>query len=155
MNRAPAVSFPATRSRWHLRCIVVLLVSAGVVAVAFALKQPRSGWAILTIASTLLIAFFFALNSWHHSVVGQLRWDGRCWHWSGFSEPSVCDLMARMDWQSGMLVTLKSKDQPTVWLWLDAPSDAANWNRLRRAVYSGHLAFAAEEHPGQLPGDVA
>jgi len=63
--------------------------------------------------------------------------------------------MARMDWQSGMLVTLKSKDQPTVWLWLDAPSDAANWNRLRRAVYSGHLAFAAEEHPGQLPGDVA
>ncbi len=155
MNRAPAVSFSTSRSRWHLRFVVAIIVSAGLVSVAFSIKQPQSGWSIFAIANTLLIASVFSLSSWRKSAVGQLRWDGQCWYWSVFGDPSVCDLMVRLDWQSGMLVTLKGKDQPTVWLWLDAPSDVANWNSLRRAVFSRHSAFADEEHPDQLLGDGA
>jgi hypothetical protein len=61
-----------------------------------------------------------------------------------------------MDYQSGLLVTLKSDGQRTVWLWLDASSDTVNWNSLRRAVFSCvHNSSADDIQSNQRPGEIA
>jgi hypothetical protein len=134
---------------------LVLIVSAGLASVAFGLKQPQSRWEILTIACTVLAGIFFSLNAWYASPAGRLRWDGQFWRWSGFGDQTVCHLIVRIDWQSGILVTLNSQGQQRVWLWLDATSDADSWNGLRRAVFSENSNTVDEVQPRQMHGDTA
>ena len=134
MHRAPAVSFSTVRSRWHLRCIVTLFIGAVVTLVAYSQGQPQSGGQVIAVACTTLAATLVALIGWYQSTTGDLRWDGQRWHWSGFEDQAVCRLSLRMDWQSGLLVSLQREGQSLVWLWLDACADIYQWNALRRAI---------------------
>jgi hypothetical protein len=155
MNQAPAVSFPTTRSYRHLLCIVALTISAGLTASFLGHKQSLSSWELLAVTCTLLVAAAHAFRDWLQSPVGRLHWDGQCWRWSEFGEQSACDLVVRIDWQSGLLVSVKSPGQTTTWLWLDASSDGANWNRLRRAVFSRHSISANDDQIEPKHGDIA
>ena len=137
MHRAPAVSFLTARSRWHLRFVLVLATSVGLTLVGFALGQPQSQWQLLILGCAGLVSACMALIDWSRSPVGCLRWDRQHWHWSGWSDSAACGLILRMDWQSGMLVTLQREGDRSLWLWLDARSDFGQWNALRRAIFSG------------------
>ena len=136
MHRAPAVSFLTARSRWHLRFVLVLVTSTGLTLLGFALGQPQSQQQLLIIGCVWLASACLALIDWRRSPVGCLRWDRQHWHWSGWSDTAACRLILRMDWQSGMLVTLQRDGDRSLWLWLDVKSDFAQWNALRRAVFS-------------------
>ena len=155
MNQAPAVSFPTTRSRRHLQSIVALIVGAGLAAFFLGQRQSLSHWELLAVTCTLLVAAAHALRDWHQSPVGRLHWDGQCWRWSEFGEQSLCHLVVRIDWQSGLLVSVKSPGQTTTWLWLDASSDGANWNHLRRAVFSRRGISANDDQIEPKHGDIA
>ena len=145
MHRPPAVSFSAGRSRWHLRCILFLFVSAAVVFWAFAVGQPQSDWQAVAVACTLLAAALWALFGWYQSPQGTLSWNGEQWHWSGYSDQPACILSLRMDWQRSLLVSLQRRGKPTDWLWLDAGSDAVSWRAFRRAACSIQSGFPEDD----------
>jgi hypothetical protein len=145
MHPAPAVSFSANRSRWHLRCILVLFVSAAVAIGAFALGQPQSGWQVAAVACTLLSSAFVALFGWYQSPRGSLRWNGQHWHWSGYADHLVCVVSVRMDLQSSLLASLQCQGKPTDWLWFDAASDPTSWRAFRRAVFFSQSDFSEDD----------
>jgi hypothetical protein len=156
MHRAPAVSFSTARSRWHLRSIVALSISAVVATVAYSLGQAQSDWQVITVGCTVLVATFVALLDWYRSPPGCLRWNGQHWHWSGFGDQCVCGLSLRMDWQSGVLVSLQCEGQSTVWLWLDACADSNRWKALRRAMVSSQgVSMDEDVPPTRHHGEVA
>ena len=136
MHRAPAVSFSVNRSRWHLYLIVSLALLAALVAGAFVTTQPRSDVRIWLPAGVSLVSLAIALAAWHKSPAGLLHWDGRSWHWSGFSAAQGCDLSLLMDFQKVLLVSLKEAGGQPVWLWLHAGPRDPLWLALRRAVVS-------------------
>lgn len=148
MHRAPAVSFLAARSRWHLRCIVVLAASSVLALVGFGLGQPQSQWQVLAVTCVMPASALVALIAWRRSPVGGLRWDGQHWRWSGWGDAAACRLTLRMDWQNGVLVSLICEGERSVCLWLDAPADPAHWNALRRAIFSSQNL--APEEDGQV-----
>ena len=140
MHRAPAVSLSTARSRWHLRFIVALFVSEVVTLVAYSLAQPQSEVQFVAVACTVLLFPLVALIGWYQSVPGYLRWNGQHWRWSGFGDQALCGLSLRLDWQRGVLVSLRCKGQRSVWLWLDACEDTYQWNAFRRALVSSQVA---------------
>ena len=157
MHRAPAVSLSTAKSRWHLRFIVVLFVSAVVTLAAHSLAQPKFEAQVIAVACTVLFFPLVALIGWYQSVPGYLRWNGQQWHWSGFGDQGVCGLALRLDWQRGLLVTLKRKGQSSVWLWLDACEDVCQWNAFRRAIVSSQDASpdGVDEPANRQHGEVA
>jgi hypothetical protein len=157
MHRAPAVSFSTVRSRWHLRFIVALFFTAVVTLWGYWFWQSQPDGLVVAVACTLLGTALLALISWYQSAPSCLRWNGQYWHWSGFGDQSECRLSLRMDWQSGLLVSLQCESQPLVWLWLDACADIYQWNDLRRAIVSSEgVSPEGVDVPASLQhGDVA
>ncbi len=157
MHRAPAVSLSTVRSRWHLRFIVVLFVSAVVTLAAYSLSQPQSEGQVIAVACTVLFFPLLSLKDWYQSVQGYLRWNGQQWQWSGFGDLAVCELVHRLDWQRCLFVTLQCKGHPSVWLWLDACEDIYQWNAFRRAVVSSQAGSpeGVDAPASAQPGDLA
>lgn len=145
MHRAPAVSFSVAKSRWHLYLIVSLALLAALVAGAFVSTQPRSDIGIWLPVGVLLLTVAIALAAWHRSPAGLLHWDGRSWHWSGFSATQGCHLSLVMDFQKVLLVSLKEAGGQPVWLWLQADSRDPLWLSLRRAVVSSRTISGGEQ----------
>lgn len=136
MHRAPAVSFSVGRSRWHLGCVIGLSAVSLGVALVFALNQSLGDWRAAAVLGAALVAPALALRSWQQSPLGQLRWDGEHWHWSGFAATQSCHLSLLVDFQRVLLVRLSCVDQPPVWLWLEAAPGNLHWLPLRRAIVS-------------------
>jgi len=136
MHRAPAVSFSAGRSRWHLGCVGVLSVASLVTALAFVLNATNGGCRDAAVLGAALLAPLLAIRGWQKSPSGQLRWDGQQWHWSGFAERQACSLSLLVDLQRVVLVRLTGEDQPILWLWLEAAPGNIHWMPLRRAIVS-------------------
>jgi hypothetical protein len=136
MHRAPAVSFSVGRSRWHLGCVVGLSAASFGIALVFSLHQSFGDWRATAVFAAALLAPALAIRGWQKSPMGQLRWDGAHWHWSGFAATQTCHLSLLVDFQRVLLVRLSCADQPPVWLWLEATRDTMHWLPLRRAIVS-------------------
>ena len=123
-----------------MRFIVALFVSDVATLVAYSLAQPQSEVQVIVVACAVLFFSLVALMGWYQSVPGNLQWNGQHWHWSGFGDQAVCVLALRLDWQRGLLVSLRCEGQRSVWLWLDACEDIYHWNAFRRAIVSSQDA---------------
>lgn len=136
MHRAPALSFSVRRSRWHLRLIASLILLAVVFAGAFLYDQFPPDVRTFVLAGATLATGVLAFLAWQRSPQGVLRWDGRAWYWSGFSDTKACQLSLLMDFQNLVLVSLTTDANRTAWLWLEAQPGDSLWIGLRRAIVS-------------------
>lgn len=147
MHRAPAVSYPAGKSRWHLRAIV-LLWSLGCLACFLILQsQVRIEWMVLTFAC-VSVAGMLSLVAWRNTVLGILRWDGERWQWSGFVDAGQCEVDVVVDLQKVMLIRVRNASAQRTWLWLSFEAATIQWMPLRRALVSGlRLRDNPRRHP--------
>jgi hypothetical protein len=114
---------------------MLALTGLGVLLVLL-LEQPQSRIVAAVLFGLLLFVVLTALRDWHKSPTGTLQWDGAHWHWRGHADQAPCLLTLHMDWQTVVLVSLRSEDTSTVWLWLESADDALRWKALRRAIVS-------------------
>lgn len=136
MHRAPAVSYPAARSRWHLQAIIFLWALGSCASFFFIQSQARAEWMALVLMCVCATGAA-ALVAWRKAPSGILRWDGQCWNWSGFLELTPCQVELVVDLQQAMLVRVSSASARRIWLWLNAAGAAPQWIALRRAVVDG------------------
>jgi len=136
MHRAPAVSFSVGRSRWHLGCVGLLGAASLITSLVFVLNASDWGGRSEAVLVAALVASMLAVRGWQQSPLGQLRWDGQQWLWSGFTRTQACRLSLLVDLQHLVLVRLTGEDQSPVWLWLEATPGNLHWMPLRRAIVS-------------------
>ena len=136
MHRAPAVSFSVTQSRWHLRAIVAMGLSALICTISFVLAQANVDWRVLLSIVLTPMVSGIAIQGWHRSAQGTLSCDGQQWTWSGFPTPQTCQLTLLMDCQFVVLVSLVADGDKPVYLWLEAAMGNLHWRALRRAIVS-------------------
>lgn len=157
MHRAPAVNFFVKRSRWHAGLIIAMGLSALAVLAVFAQGQALLDVRVLVLAFACLATCSIALAAWNKSPQGGLFWDGQHWYWSGFGDGAVCQLFLLMDFQSVVLILIKSDGKASFYLWLEAKADDTSWRPLRRAIVSSQpLSDNLNKRPGPVSeGDLA
>ncbi len=157
MHLAPAVNYSVKRSHWQARLIVgVSLLAVSILAI-FARDQMVLDARTGVLAVVILIVSTVAFLGWKRSPQGSLRWDGQHWYWSGIAGNPVCRLRMVMDFQSLLLVAVKTESQASIVLWLEAIPGDASWKSLRRAIVSGQAAVGGKTKtvvPG-AQGDLA
>jgi hypothetical protein len=152
MRNAPSVMFPVGR------CVlfgVLLALLAGLGASALGAwwwLDARASASWLGLAGTVwwLIWVVFAVWTWRHSPVGQLRWSALgkrdpaaspgVWHWHSVSCPEGAQLQRvelMVDLQGFALLRLHNADALARWIWVEHARHPAHWNDLRRALVSG------------------
>ena len=136
MHDAPAVCYPVGRSFFH----GVLVGIAGLVGILtgmvwFAGTSPTS-WRQWLFATVLLATWSAACEVWRRGPQGSLSWDGRIWAWSVDQALVKGRVLVHIDFQAWMVLSLRTEQGVTIWLWPEKRSDALSWDPLRRAVFA-------------------
>jgi toxin CptA len=142
MHAAPSVSYPVGRGRiaawllalpWAAGCGAVLAWSwqsaapGGWRAGAFLLLAACGAW---------------AAAAWWRAPRGTLAWTGAGWRWQDArpgraqAEEEGRRPQAALDLQAALLLRWQAPGRGARWLWLERNAAPADWDALRRAVYS-------------------
>lgn len=106
---------------------------------------PLNSWQPGVLAAGLVVSMGIAWVFGRRRDVGNLQWDGEAWRWSTFSQTGDCFLHQHLDFQSLLLISLRRRGTPTVWLWLERRHMPLHWLALRRAIV--HTATASSQRP--------
>lgn len=154
MHNAPAVTYPVGRSLFYGWMVVAVGLLGSLVLLLWLAIPVAPGWRQWFLAGVLVAAVLGAGDVWRRSPRGSLRWDGRLWEWASSGTAVAGHLVVHLDFQSWMVLSLRTDRGVTVWLWPERHSDAANWDALRRAVFarSGaghHQDSSSDQHRSQ------
>ena len=140
MHAAPSVTYPVGRSRFAGGLLAALWLLALAVTLAWTLLSAAPGWRQGLGFGAVAACGLAAAALWLRSPTGVLAWEGGAWQWrqgaaaeAGRPEPAL-DFQARM-----LLRWLPAPGGPrwrTRWMWVERRAGAADWDALRRAVYS-------------------
>ncbi len=136
MHRPPAVSWDVGPARWQGRLLTALAFCAALDWTGFLVLQgwrTASFFLLLVVMASVLLAVLASRNT----QVGQLRWDGEQWHWSGADDDAVRVLTCVLDLQHMMLLHIRCEQGARHWLWIEASAQHARWRAMRRAVVAG------------------
>ena len=139
MHNAPAVTYPVGRS--HLAGAFLLGAwLAGAAAMGMWTAESAgpdwrhaAGWAMLAVVG------FSALQQWRSSISGDLTWDGSAWRW----QQQAGTVAVHLDLQRVLLLRWQG-ESGGCWLCLERNTAPAQWNALRRAVYSRAIPDALQ-----------
>jgi hypothetical protein len=151
MHNAPAVSYPAGRSRLAGVGMFVAWL-AGATGVAFWGLQVQVASSVIAAACAAAAAVGGAAwRGWLRSPVGTLAWDGESWTWSAGSKTQAGTPEVALDAQRLLLLRWSGAAGSVKWLWLERAGSPARWDDLRRAVYSraSPQALPGAQHAGE------
>jgi len=149
MHLPPAASWPVGAASAARALVLALLLLGCAMAALFCLLQPW-GPAPLVLLLSLVLSAAWAWWGLSQPPRGQLRWDGRCWHWrSGEGEQAVRHVGWVLDWQRLLLLRIALGGQRPLWLWLQSPQMDGPWLALRRALVA--QGPGAEKPADSLP----
>ena len=153
MHAAPSVSYPVGRSAFAGRLYALAALAGVAVAGAWCLQSPAMNWRHACALAAVLVAGALAARGWLASPVGVLHWDGDGWQWQEGASVAAGQAEIALDLQSRLLVRFRAEAGPARWLWVEREAKLADWEALRRAVYSRASApIPAFPHPGkELP----
>jgi hypothetical protein len=154
MHAAPSVSYPVGRSGFAAALLAIPVLLALAAAGAWVLQAGAFGWRQALAVLAVLACAGVAAAGWRRSATGTLRWDGEHWQWQDRREPQPGALETALDLQSRILLRWHGAHGAGRWLWLERKSAPADWDALRRAVYSR----ASQQGPradSPTPGDRA
>ena len=137
MHAAPSVSYPVGRSAFvgALHAGVFLLAVAAIAA--WTLQPGAFQWRHGLAWVTVVTCGAWALAAWLRSPAGTLRWDGAAWQWQPHrGDAQAGAVVLALDLQSHLLLRWRADGRATRWFWLERESALADWDALRRAVYS-------------------
>ncbi len=133
MHRPPAVSWDVRPARWQRRLTTALALCA---ALAWAGFSVRQGWGAASpvLLLVLVVSVLLSIRAGRNAPVGQLRWDGEQWHWSGADDGAVRSITCVWDLQVLLLLKIHFEPGAQQWLWLEAGAEPARWRAMRRAL---------------------
>lgn len=134
MHHPAALHFIVPRSRWLVRVLFLLGFLVFATLLVFCQQQAVSMASALVWGLALLLMSGLAWRIWLRMPVGNLRWDGAAWYWSGFDGEVPCVLVLHMDLQHLLIVSVVGAGACTVRLWLEEIPGSKDWMSLRRAV---------------------
>jgi len=136
MHAAPSVSYPVGRSAFAGR-LHALAAALGLAAVAgWCLQSAAVDWRHALALAAVLVAGAIAARGWLASPRGTLRWDGAGWQWEEGADAAAGQVEIALDLQSRLLVRFHADEGAVRWLWVEREAKNADWEALRRAVYS-------------------
>ena len=150
MHRPPPASLQLGRSPWHLGAIIGFAFFSGL---TLAWQWPSLPGPVQGLISALWLAsLLLACWQWSHSLVGELRWDGRTWTLSCVAADMEVRPELVMDGQRVLLLRLRPAPASALgrqlfWVFADASGVApvaGAWSAVRRA-----LVFAARPLPAK------
>lgn len=152
MHSAPALSYPVARSRWQGWLVSLIGVGGTLTGLLWQYVAEPADWRQVLFAVTLLGVYSYAFWSWLRSPGGDLCWDGSDWRWlsAGRSTPGL--VVAHLDFQLFLLLSLQPERGARIWLWLEPGSDAPAWLALRRAVFSRRRSRPSSARHGDRQG---
>ena len=136
MQKAPAVAYPAGRSRLHLGVLTTAWSWVLALNAACWLGTEQTGWRAALLAALTLLCGLVALGLWRRTPVGDLVWDGATWRWETQGIRYTGDLRVQVDLQFSMLLHFSGGAGAWRWIWLDRSDAIPRWTALRRAVYA-------------------
>ena len=137
MHSAPAVSFPAGRSRFQGYLIGSLIAFGALAVSTWCLQADTLGWRQLLAATLCLMTSWLAGWHWWQTPKGSLAWDGTAWYWTMGAQSLVVVPEVLMDLQQLVLLRLHAfADARVTWVWLDREQNPSRWVALRRAIYA-------------------
>ncbi len=136
MHAAPSVSYPVGRSAFAGRLYALAALASLATAIAWCLQSAAFDWRHALTLATVLVAGALAWRGWMASPAGVLRWDGVAWQWLQGADGAAGRAEIALDLQSRMLVRFCPEHGPARWLWVEREAKHADWEALRRAVYS-------------------
>jgi hypothetical protein len=131
MRSAPSVSYPVGPSFLRSLFYGAALALGWLVCALWAWVSQADSWSWVLLAC--LAVTLFALKALARPARGLLCWDGQVWHWNEEVQGLV---HVRLDWQRGMLLEFRSDDSKGLWFWMESKARPADWNALRRAVWT-------------------
>lgn len=135
MHSAPSVSYPVGRSAFALRLAAALaLLGLGAVA-AWTWQAATPGWRQAVGLAAVILAGAAAWRAWLASPRGVLRWTGGEWAWDEGGQVVTGAVALALDLQSHLLLRWDGAGAAR-WFWLERSAAPADWDALRRAVYS-------------------
>lgn len=137
MHSAPAVSYPVGRSRFHGGLLLLITLTGLLVGLLWLAQADLAGWRQALFAITLLVLSLVATRAWLNAPRGQLEWDGLVWRWTRDKTSVYADLRVHFDFQVFLVLSLSSPSRHArIWLWPERHACVAQWDALRRAVFS-------------------
>jgi hypothetical protein len=136
MHAAPSVTYPVVRSAFAAVPWAALAVLGLATAGGWTWQADAFGWRQLLAFATVLASASLGLLAWLRSPVGALCWDGRGWSWQQGAAAEFGRAELALDLQARLLVRWRPEGGRALWLWVEQESAAADWDALRRAVYS-------------------
>lgn len=145
MHGAPAVSYPAGRSRFQGWLLALTALSGGLTGWLWQSQSDSVGWRHGLFTLALLGALLLAGNAWRRSPAGHLSWDGQGWTWLSAEGPVGGVLAVHLDLQFCLVVSLRPMTGPRLWLWPERRSELARWSALRRAVFARGVSATGQD----------
>jgi len=137
MHSAPAVSYPVGRSRFHAGLMGSASLAGALAGLLWRNQAAPALWLQCVFALILFGSGLAAFQAWRSSPCGSLQWDGRDWSLTAAQATFTGLLSVHLDLQCCLLLCLRTQNGRRYWLWPEHRCDRANWNALRRAVFSG------------------
>ena len=136
MHAAPSVSYPVGRSAFA-GGLCAGLAALGVAAVATWSWQVQAlGWRQWFALALVIVSAGIGAAGWWRSPRGMLRWDGGGWLWEQGAQAQAGQPELALDLQARLLLRWQGTSGRARWFWLEQASAPADWDALRRAVYS-------------------
>lgn len=136
MHAAPSVSYPVGRGRIAALLWIAPWLAGLAALLAWNWQAAAPGW--LRACAFLLLAACgaWAALAWRRLPRGTLAWTGAGWRWQDARGDEEGSPQRALDLQSALLLRWQGQGGAVRWLWLERRAAPADWDALRRAVYS-------------------
>jgi toxin CptA len=145
MHSAPAVSFPVGRSRFQGWLVGSIGLAGMITGLLWHHQSDTAGWRLWLYSIGLVGTCVAAAEAWRRSPRGSLRWDGQTWCWTGHGRSATGVLTVHLDFQFGLLLSLRPETGARIWLWPERRAEVALWKALRRAAFARGAAIPAQD----------
>lgn len=170
MHSAPSVTYPVGRSRFE-GVLLAVLWGLGLLAGGIFWWDSHQGWRAVLLTMLSLIGGAVAVLTWLRSASGLLRWDGAEWTLLASTDEledarspkalALEQVSVVLDFQRWLLVDVPRasgrgmRSAGPRLIWLERRLAPADWDDLRRAVYSRARIDALREPEERPRGNVS
>ena len=149
MQNAPPVTYPLGRSRVGILLTAVAWL-AGLLSVLLWCAQPDiSPWRQSVSSGIGIACTLVAIRGCMTMPMGHIAWTGQHWLWSSTGAQLYDSVEVCLDFQSWLLVRLRTGHDSVRWIWLERSLRPERWPELRRALHA-----PSRRTPGDTEADV-
>lgn len=136
MHAAPSVSYPVGRGRIAVLLLLLCWLAGLAALLAWSWQSAAAGWVRAGAFFLLAACGVWAAFACVRAPRGTLAWTGTGWRWQDAAQEEEGATQLALDLQAALLLRWQSASGGVRWFWIERDAAPADWDALRRAVYS-------------------